>query len=250
MADDGWVTVGGTIIVPAVAHDWGTVYKVNKFGRNGDVQTGAAEGICDLDAFVWPATAPATTMVSTSGTDVAAAAGALTASAEGLDANYNLLSQTITLTGTTPVAMTALRRCHRIKVLTAGSGGANVGAINVKHGSTAIASILATNNQTLMAGYTVPTGYTAYMLNYYCSLNRNVATAQADVRLWARPFGEVFQLKHHIGISSTGSSKDLHTFSVAPVFTEKTDIYLDVDVQTNDVDVSGGFDLVVVANDT
>ena len=248
MAKQGWVEAGGSVIVPAVAHNWSTAYKVNKFGRNETVQTGAAEGVCDLTAFEWPATAATTTLISTSGTDVAAAAGALTARVDGIDTNYNLLSQDVTLNGTTAVAMTALRRVHRIKVLTAGSGGANVGAINVKHSSTSIASVLATNNQTLMASYTVPTGYTAYMLAYYYSINRNVATGQADIRLWARPFGEVFQLKHHIGISTTGSSKGEHAFKVAFQLTEKTDLYLDTDVSANDIDISGGFDLIVVAN--
>ena len=242
------VEVGGATIVPAGSHDWSTLYKVNKFGRNGTVQTGAPEGICDLTAFQWPATAATTTLVSTSGTDAPAAAGALTVQVDGLDADYNLLSQDITLNGTTAVAMTAIRRAHRIKVLTAGSGGANVGAINVKHSSTAIASVLATNNQTLMASYTVPSGYTAYMLCYYYSINRNVATGQADVRLWARPFGEVFQLKHHIGINTTGSSKGEHAFKVAFALTEKTDLYLDTDVSANDIDISGGFDLIVVKN--
>ena len=244
----GIIDAAGVAIVPVTSHDWSTVYKVNKFGRNETVQTGAPEGICDLTAFQWPATAVTTTLVSTSGTDAPAAAGALTAQVDGLDTNYNLLSQTVTLNGTTAVAMTALRRAHRIKVLTAGSGGVNVGAINVKHNSTAIASVLATNNQTLMASYTVPSGYTAYMLSYYYSINRNVATGQADVRMWARPFGEVFQLKHHIGISTTGSSKGEHVFRVAFALTEKTDIYLDTDVSANDIDISGGFDLIVVAN--
>ena len=244
----GIINVGGAAIVPVTSHDWSTVYKVNKFGRNETVQSGAAEGVCDLTAFVWPTSTAATTIISTSGTDAPAAAGALTAQVDGLDADYALSSQTLTLNGTTAVAMTVLRRAHRIKVLTAGSGGANVGAINVKSGSTAIASVLATNNQTLMASYTVPANYTAYMIAYYYSINRNVATGQADVRLWARPFGEVFQLKHHIGISTTGSSKGDHVFRVAFPLTEKTDLYLDTDVSANDIDISGGFDLIVVAN--
>ena len=248
----GFVSVGGTIITPLVKQDWRDFYKVNKFGRNADVDTGAAgEDICDNAVFEWPAAAAATTVVSTSTDDDGdpVGTGARTVEVQGLDGDYNKLTVTATLNGTGAVTLgTQFIRVFRIKVLTAGSGGSNAGTIAVKHSTTVLAQITIGNNQTLMACYTVPTGYTAYMLSYYHSMNRTTTTGAVDMRIWARPFGEVFQLKNLIGLVGAGTGLHNHRYSVAGAYAEKTDIYVDAVVTANDTDISSGFDLLVVKN--
>lgn len=248
----GFVSVGGSVIVPLVEHDWRDFYKVNKFGRNSDVDTGAAgEDICDAATFQWPAAAATTTVVSTSTDDDGdpAGTGARTVEVQGIDGDYALLTETATLNGTGAVTLTGeFLRVFRIKVLTAGSGGSNAGTVAVKHSSTVLAQVTIGNNQTLMACYTVPAGYTAYMLSYYHSMNRTTTTGAADMRIWARPFGEAFQLKNLVGVVGAGTGLHQHLYSVAASYAAKTDIYVDAIVTANDTDISSGFDLLVVKN--
>ena len=77
----------------------------------------------------------------------------------GLDSNYNLLSETITLTGTTPVlTVNSYLRVNGLYY----TNGANVGTITAKVGTTVYGYINPGFGQSQMAVYTVPNGYTFY----------------------------------------------------------------------------------------
>lgn len=75
------------------------------------------------------------------------------------------------------------------------------------------------------------------------------ADNQSRIKLFARPFGEVFQMKHQSAVSNRGSSSIQHKYEEPEVFTEKTDIVLVADVDANSTEVSGGFDIVLKDND-
>ena len=78
----------------------------------------------------------------------------------GLDINFNLVSEYITLTGTTPV--TTVNSYFRVNVLYYTSG-INVGTIKATQGSTTIYGYINPSiGQSQMAVYTVPKGYTFF----------------------------------------------------------------------------------------
>jgi len=94
----------------------------------------------------------------------------------GLDANYNQISETLKLNGTT--AVTTVKYYFRINSM-AVTAGAPTGNITLKDttDTTLYAEILAGNGRTLMGIYTVPAGYTFYLsrIDINTSLNANPA---------------------------------------------------------------------------
>jgi len=135
---------------------------------------GAAAGL--------PAAAAATTISSGSTSDTSAGTGARTVLVTGLDANYNIVSETATMNGRTGVTLTnQYLRVTNIEVQTAGSGGVNAGIIYVGTGSITtgvpaniIGGIAAGDNVFQAARYTVPTGQKLIMTHI------NVSTYDVD----------------------------------------------------------------------
>jgi len=128
---------------------------VNIFGYQGSIAT---TSICvweNATAYVYPGSAVPMSLVSASASDTA-----VTLLITGLDANYNVLTESITLNGTTPV--TTANNYLRINNVRTTAGNA-AGAITVSNAGTTYAKILAGAGQTQMAQYTVPAGYTFYL---------------------------------------------------------------------------------------
>ena len=219
---------------------------VNKFGRDAAATTTEFPVWDGSTTYTWPTSATITHIRSA--VDSAATQG-LEIQVQGLDANYDLSIETYNLDGTdstTEVALSPpLIRCFRMKVTDGTDADENIQA-----GPTGFATqqaiITAGYNQTLMAIYTVPAGKTAYLNNYFADMNRTGgATATCDFTLWARPFGQVFQVKNTAGTINVGSSHFQHVFDTPLVFSEKTDIYVSA-LASAAVDVSAGFDLILV----
>lgn len=98
----------------------------------------------------------------------------------GLDANYNMISETVTLNGTNAVNTTnSYFRINSMQV-TSGNPAATVTLTN-QAGNVTYAQIATGVGRTQMGVYTVPAGYTFYLqrVNIYTSLNgNNFATYQ------------------------------------------------------------------------
>lgn len=127
-----------------------------------------------------------------------------------------------------------------------------VGATGVA-AATASGIIQAGNNQTLMAIYTIPANKTAYITNYYATLNKasgGGSTLGALIKLWAidNANSYVKQIKHIAGVDANANSAYIHDFFPYFKATEKTDIYIDATNQSGSVvgDISAGFDLILV----
>ena len=129
-----------------------------KFGRNDDID--GNEEVWELGtARVLPSAAAVLAIVSSSTADdaVATGTGAWTIQVEGLDANYDEISEVITLDGTVSVGSSAsFLRVNRAYIVTAGTGESNAGNITVSIGGDAQAYIEATEGQTHQTHYTVP----------------------------------------------------------------------------------------------
>jgi len=222
-----------------------------KFGRNPDIDTAAEETVWEGGGvYPFQSTAQSIEVLSASADDDGdpVGTGARTITLIGLDANYAEQTAVITMNGTSAVAVAGTwLRVHRCSVTTAGSGGVNAGLITVRiaGGGTTLLVIGAGNGQTLMAVYTVPAGYTAYMKSYYTSANSTPTLPVTDVKLFTRPSTGVINLKHQ---QANTAGYFTHEFSIPFKISEKTDIYLNVSTNVNNTDVCGGFDLILVAN--
>jgi hypothetical protein len=230
---------------------------VHKFGRGADIDTAdgfvvlwdGAEYNAALKTYTYSTTADIDRISSDNNSDTVAI------EITGLDTNWDLVTQTKTLTGQTPVALdTSLIRVFRMK---------NVGATDLLGNVFCFVNVTTTlgvpdtitntraminngNNQTLMAIYTIPNDKTGYILSWYAALSSAKASSFNNMEMKARPFGGVFQLKHTSTLSSAGSSHVQHTFFVPQSFPEKTDFVMLSDSSVNDNAVSAGFDLILV----
>ncbi len=190
-----------------------------KWGRNEAISSGTPEDIWDgggnytgFATILESGNAEKMEIFSSAAADAAAGTGARTVEISNLlDDDGNLMPpQTVTLNGTTPVEIDATQtyaRASRMKVLTAGSGGANAGTLTLRHVTTT-ANIFAKMpigyNQTQIACYTVPVGYKLLINKIYAGANLSGGSAQnVEGALVMRPFGEVFQNKLPISISSS-----------------------------------------------
>jgi hypothetical protein len=227
---------------------------VNKFGRNSDLGSGTLEDIWDTGGiYVYPTQARIHNVKSTADADDAASTGAKTVQIYGLDTNYVEINEIVTMDGQQNVATeNAYLRVFRMVVRTAGAGGANAGTITAtaQTDATVSAQITIGFNQTLMALYTVPANRDALMLMWYIDMNKANATNNAvDCNLVIRPINEVFQIKSHLGLISGGSSHIAHSFAIPFKIEEKSDIKLQATASAASIDVSAGFDIILVNTD-
>ena len=132
---------------------------VEIFGYSATVGSTAAgplwEGLTlSGGAYVYPGSALQMTLVSSNAGDTQIVA------VLGLDINFNLLSEYVTLNGTTPV--TTVNSYFRINQLLV-TNGLNAGTITCKNSTNLYAQINPNIGQTQMSIYTVPRGYTFYL---------------------------------------------------------------------------------------
>lgn len=227
---------------------------VNKFGRNLDVDTGTVpEDIWGGGGVYtgFPDSALETISVSSdSASDTSNGTGARTVRLTGLDTDYNIVSADVTLNGITPVATTqTFRRVHTAQVLTAGSGGVNVGIITFNHTTTTanvFLQMMPGRNQTNNSAYTIPAGKTGFIRRIFASTLSTSAGA-ADCAIWTRAFGGVYRQRRPFSVSNTTNWIDDIYAGIA--FTEKSDIILRcISASANNMNIAAGYDMILVDN--
>lgn len=223
-----------------------------KFGRNPDIDAAAAEDVWEGGGnYTFDTTAQSLEILSSDADDDGdpAGTGARTVTVIGLDADYLPKTETVTMNGTTAVALSGTwMRVHRCSVTTAGSSEVNEGTLTVRiagGGATRLVVGIG-NGQTLMAVYTIPAGKTGYLYHYYCSGNATPTAPTMDVSLWTRSSTGVRNLKHQQALSA--GAELTYTFAAPFAISEKTDIWLRASSSVNNADVCGGFDIVLVDN--
>ena len=179
----------------------------------------------------------------------------------GLDINWEDVTQTVTLTGQTRVALTTpLLRIYRMENT---NGVDNTGHIycyentaivgGIPTDSTLVRAVMQPgNNQTLMGTYTIPAGKTGYVRDWYASTAGANKTSNYTVELRIRPVNGVFQLKHVAALSDNASSYIQHDYSEPEVVMEMSDIEMRTRATANGVtaaSVSAGFDIVLIDNE-
>jgi hypothetical protein len=172
---------------------------VTVFGFNPDVDT-TQVSVWPLPSLItFPTSAIQMTVSSTSANDTSAGTGARTVVVQGLDANYNEVTETVTMNGQTAVTMTAsLLRVNYAYVATAGSGNSAAGDIYIGTG-TVTAGVPATAyniikfdyNNTTTGSYTIPAGYTGYVSQGLFSSGQAGGSNQVQGRLLTRGTNDI-----------------------------------------------------------
>ena len=146
---------------------------VNIFGFNREIGTAFETIWNDGGTYVYPSSALAMTIVSSSASDT------MQVLVVGLDASYNEVRQTVTLNGTGSVAIpTALFRINSAIILS----GSNLGNITIASGGVTYGYIEATLGTTQACIYTVPAGYDLYLFR----ITANSATTNGQKYLFIR----------------------------------------------------------------
>lgn len=161
----------------------------------------------------------------------------------GLDENWDMQNETITMAGT--VAVPTTKAYKRIYRMIYDSGETNVGKVTLRTVSgtgTVVSSILAGDGQTLQSIYTIPRGYTAYLCGATVGVGKG---GDALIRLYAREnYFEVasFKVKSTVGLYETTVSQN---YEVPLRFIQQTDIDFRIVSSANNFTASASFDLIL-----
>lgn len=211
-----------------------------RFGVNADVPI-TWETVTNQSAVQnWFTAAERLHIVSDLAADDGAPAGngAQTLNIKGLDGDYNLISETITMNGAGVVVTDAsFLRVFRARVMAVGSSGANEGTIIVQNVAETI-TMLQVNpleGQSNSAIWTVPAGKTAYIVSWNGSES---SLKGALVGLWVRTYEQSWRYARSYALLD---SPFFHRFMIPLAFSEKTDIEIRAKALSAGAIVSAGF---------
>jgi len=224
---------------------------ITVFGFNPDVDQ-TQVSVWPLQSLItFPASALQMKVSSTSANDTSAGTGARTVVVQGLDANYNEVTETVTLNGQTAVTMTnALLRVNYAYVVTAGSGNSAAGDIYIGTG-TVTSGVPATvydiikfdYNTTTTGSYTVPAGYTAYVSQGLFSTGQASGSTQVEGRLLTRSLNNI---RMTAALTTLNNGVANYVFEYPLAIPEKTTIEATAIGSANNNAVSSMFILVIV----
>ena len=227
-----------------------------KFGYNPDVN-GDEETVWSQGGnYPWIDSAVTMFVSSSSANDTNGGTGANTILIQGLDEDYNEIEETVALNGQTQVAtQLSYLRVYRAFVTLAGSSGTAGGTIYIgSSGASAgvpngtVYADLGFGNQTQIAAYTVPAGYTLYLddINFTAALSQ--AQKIATCSFVSRAFGSnVFRTRF---INVLQSNQLITKFEYPQPFTEKTDLECRVFTNTSNNAIGASFQGVLIKNDS
>ena len=183
-----------------------------QFGINSDVGASLETVWVGGGSYTFPSSTTTTTISSSNANDTSAGTGARTVFVEGLNANYERVTETASLNGQTGVTLAnAYLRVNKVTILTAGSGGTSAGSIFVGTGTvtTGVPAVIlnrtgSSSNESESGFYSVPVGYTAFITRWTMSSSNNTANEATRFILRVRPFGGVFGYKAVYNIPGNG----------------------------------------------
>lgn len=220
-----------------------------KFGHNDSVGT-SMTSVCTYGDHTYMPTASTLFISSDDAADTSEGTGARTVAIQGLDDNWNEVTETVTLNGLTGVeTSTTFNRVNRMQVLTGGSGGANAGKIYAGTGTitggvpaNVYAEIVAGNNKTLLATYTIPAGYTGFLYQYHLTCGKGDDT---EFRVVKRTPGGVFTVESEQHLYQSSQEFNRHPL----ILPEKTDVEVRAKSAVGTVSVSATFALFLFEGD-
>lgn len=161
----------------------------------------------------------------------------------GLDADYNAQSEEITLSSAG--AVTSTNSYIRLVRAYISEGTENVANIDIQKSSVTVLRINANKSQTLMAIYTVPAGYTAYLMQLTATCQGSAdATGDMYIRY---PNPSAFRIRHSFEFTGAGGQY-MYKFAVPIMIPEKSDIDMRGTVRSNNARLTSAFDMILVQN--
>ena len=210
-------------------------YSVNKFGYNPAIGSSAFETVWDGSNLYTYIVTPGTAVVTSSNT---AADNSGTVTVYGLDADYNLAQETLTIGG--GAGTQVFKRVFRAVMETANTGTANVGTLTVTVDSKSAAIISIGKAQTLMALYTIPAGKKGYLVQLDAGSSKDL---ENEIQLVVRNgSGNVWQTKDFISVRGGFNAKN---YNLPLQINEKFDIEVRAKASATSA-VSAGFELIVL----
>lgn len=227
---------------------------VTVFGFNPDVDT--------TEVTVWPYTGVVTTptvalrmkVSSSNANDTAAGTGARTVVIQGLDENYNQVSETVTLSGQTEVlTQNSYLRINYMYVASAGSTKSAAGDIYIGTGTVTsgvpatVYNLIKFNyNNTITGHYTVPAGYTAYLSQGLFSTGQASGSTQVQGRLLTVGTNGI---RLTVAVTTLNNGVADYMFEYPVAIPEKTDVEATAIGSANNNACSCMFILLLVKND-
>lgn len=186
-----------------------------KYGYNPLI-INVEETIWDVGGpYSWIATAAPLVLTSASGATDSGVTGVV----QGLNADYEEISETFTLNASgTYTTSASFKRVHRSYIT---GSSAPAGNINITIGATTYARITAGENQTLMALYTVPAGHSLYITAGITTHGTDTGGAYITVRFKTRSEDSVFRTAIKVDIIG---GELIFPFDVPLRIPEKTDV--------------------------
>ena len=208
---------------------------VQKFGLNTAVGSSSFETVWDgNNTYTYPSSAGTATATSSD----TSSDNTGTVEIQGLDSNYDLATETLTIGGS--AGTTNFIRVFRAIIKTANTGNANVGTITITVSSTTVAQIRAGYGQTLMCIYTVPRKYNAYLMQIDVGSSKDL---ENEIRFIVKDIsnGNVWNTKAFITTRGGFTEKNYH---VPEIIEAKTDIEMRAKSSATS-SISGGFELIL-----
>lgn len=209
-----------------------------KFGENVAVSTAYETIWTGGGLYTYPTSAAPLHINSTASGDTTTRIKVI-----GLDADYNEIEAKVTINGATSVTTTdSFLRVYRAYV----SANEPDGNINIYHSGTLSAQIVSATNQTLMAVYTVPAGYTLYVGRGHISSGTENANKYVTGELKVRPFEGVFRTQSRVNLAGDHIDFD---WEYPIKVTEKSDIEARAKSSSGDQEVAASFQGILIKNE-
>lgn len=208
-----------------------------KFGENVQVSATYETVWTGGGLYTYPTSAAPLNVVSTDAGDTTTRIKII-----GLDEDYNELEAKVTVNGTTSVATSdSFLRVYRAYV----SANEPDGNINITHSGTLSAQIVSATNQTLMAVYTVPAGYTLYVGKGHISSGTENANKYVTGEFKVRPYGGVFRTQARVNLAANDIEFD---WEYPIKITEKSDVEARAKSSSGDQAVAASFQGILIKN--
>ena len=159
----------------------------------------------------------------------------------GLNASYDLIEEVVTVSSAGATATTS-SFIRVVEAFITNGSATNVADINVQKGGVTVMRITAEKAVSHAAIYTVPAGYTAYIMKGVASCQSG---ADATGDMYVRYFGEAsFRVGHSFEVSGAGGEY-MYEFSIPLRIPEKSDIDVRASVRSNNARLTAAFDMLL-----
>jgi hypothetical protein len=207
---------------------------IDKFGYLPTATT-SYKTIWDGDnVYTYPSAATTMNVVSSAG----ATDNGIDITIQGLDADYNQVTETVTLGDDSAGGTATTTEFLRVFRAFVANGTDITGNVTIQQDGVVYAKIFAEMQQTLMAVYTIPAGKRGYLVAANISVEKNQPVV---AKLMIRKPANVFRVQ---GIVSTFGVPFQRVWQLPPVIDEKSDIEIRAKAGAT-TSIAAGFEIVL-----